>query len=275
MSTYSSLAAVERTFIVIEALAKEVNGLSVSELENRTKLSKSMISRILSTLKEGHYVEQDPDTRFYRLSFEFLSIAFRYFDALNLEGIFLPIMQKITQKTKQLVQLAVVKNESIYFIQKVEGDSNLRVATMVGKKAPYHATAVGKVWLASLDEQTVIRITSKYGLKAYTENTITDIYELLKDLEKTRQQGYAVANEEINKNVIAVAVPIYESKHSKRVIASIVVAGASVEMSSAKIEKIANLVKDHVSTLYQFPLSSFGLGFSGIDNQSQQESNFF
>ncbi|GCL70166.1 MULTISPECIES: IclR family transcriptional regulator [Paenibacillus] len=259
MTAYSALAAVERTFQVMEILVGEVNGVSVTELENRTQLPKSVISRILTTLLEGGYVERDSKTRYYKLSFYFLSMAYRHINALEINDIFYPMLERIAKRTGELVQLAVVKKEGIFFIEKAEGTNPLRVASMLGQKAPYHATAVGKVWLASLTDQEVTSIISQNGLKAYTEHTITDLDTLLKNLAEVRSKGYAIADQEINQDVIAVSVPI---TLDEQVVAMLVTAAPHFKMTASRIEELVHICREEVDLFDASLLRSFDLGYS-------------
>lgn len=258
MSSYSSLAAVERTLQVIECLVGEVHGVSVTELVNRTDLSKSMVSRILTTLHENGYIEKDSQTRYYKLSFHFMSLVHRHINCLGLNDIFYPMMEQVANKTGELVQLAVVKQDGIFFIQKIDGIHPLRVGSMLGSRASFHATAAGKVWLASLPNEEVLKIISKAEMNAYTEHTITQVDRLLQDLELVRKRGYAIANQEQNRSVIAVGVPI---KISEMVVAMLVVAVPHFSMSEERIEELSNICKQEVANFDTTLLTSYDLGY--------------
>lgn len=270
MSSYSSLAAIKRAFQVIEILIGKVNGISVTELVNQTKLSKSMVSRILTTLHEDGYVEKDSKTRYYKLSLHFVSIVYRHINSLGLEEIFYPLLKNIAERTGELIQLAVVKEDGIFFIDKIEGRHPLRVASMLGKRAPFHATAAGKVWLASLSNEEVLKIVGKTGLKQYTQNTITDFETLLKDLDKVRQKGYAIANEEINLDTIAIAVPIYDKREKDCVVAMIVIAAPRFKMTQERIEELSMICKEETAKFDTSLLSPFALGYFS----REMEKNF-
>lgn len=258
MTEYSSLAAVERTFVVIKGLVGKVNGLSVSKLVVETELPKSIVSRILKTLKDNGYVEQDEETRFYRLSFDFISLSLQHFNALGLDGMFLPALKKISNEVRELVQLAVVENEKVFFVQKIEGDNYLTVADMLGKQAPLHSSAAGKIWLSSLSKNDTIRIVSAHGMEEHTENTITDLNILLNELDRIKELGYAVSNEEFNQGVVGIAVPIY-SNESQKVIASIVITAPALRMTDSRIEEIVRISNKYIGSLKnQLPISING-----------------
>jgi IclR family KDG regulon transcriptional repressor len=256
MSEYSSLAAVERTFVVIKALVGKVNGLSVTRLVEETELPKSIVSRILKTLKDNEYVEQDSETRFYRLSLDFISLSLEHFNSLGIDGVFLPVLKKISSEVQELVQLAVVENEKIYFVQKIEGNNQLTVADMLGKQAPLHSSAAGKIWLSNLSRNDIVRLVSSHGMERYTENTIVDLNDLLKDLDNIKELGYAVSNEELNIGVTGVAVPIYSNNYQKDVIASVVITAPSIRMTQEKIKEFVEISNKYIGSLNnRIPLS--------------------
>jgi DNA-binding IclR family transcriptional regulator len=260
MSEYSTLAAVERTFQIIEMLVGEVNGISVTELVNRTGLTKSIVSRILTTLYESGYVDRDSKTRYYKLSFHFMSMTYRHINSLGLEEIFYPMMEKIGERTGELIQLTVVKDDGIFYIAKIEGTNPLKIASMLGRRAPYHATAAGKVWLASLPKHEVYNLIGKYGLKQYTEKTITDMEVLMTELEEIKHKGYAIANQEINHEVTALAMPIYDHREKERVIAMLIIAAPRFKMTPERIEELRVICKEEISKFDTSLLSSFSMG---------------
>jgi DNA-binding IclR family transcriptional regulator len=260
MSSYSALATVDRTFKIIEVLIGEVNGLSVTDIVHKTGIDKSTVSRILITLKEAGYVEVDDNSRFNRLSYKFLSLTYKHIRDLGVEEIVYPFLEKLSQRTGELVQLAVVTEHGPYFIAKVEGRSALKVASMLGERAPYHATAIGKMVLASLSNSEVLRLIGGEKLKKYTDKTITDIEVLLGELNKIRERGYSIADEEINKDIIAVALPIYDNSNSKRLLASVVFASPNFKMNPERIEELVSIFNEELANFDVSLLRSFNLG---------------
>jgi DNA-binding IclR family transcriptional regulator len=233
---YSELAAVDRTMRILELLASNSGGLSVTELSDRLDLHKANVSRILSTLEAGGYVHQDTHTQSFTLTWRVVALAYRYADALPLEEAAKPVLQRLADQTGELVQLAVVQHDELIFVAKVEGAKPLRVASMLGRSAPLHATAVGKAWLASLPEEKVIQLIGKRGLAPITTTTITDISKLVTQLRQIREQGYAVVWEEVNQSVVGLAVPVAAA--SGQVYACLVVALPAFEATPGRLEEI-------------------------------------
>ncbi len=210
----AEIPSVTRTLALLEALAGDKEGHSLSELHQRVKVPISVVSKILTTLHARGYVVRDPDSKRYRLGFRLVSLAQRHVDALELEDYYLPILQSLARKTGELVQLAVVMNsESMAWVAKVDGVRPLRIASLVGHEVVLHATAVGKAWLASLDPTEAVEKALRRGpLRRYTPRTLCTVPELLLDLETIRTRGYSVANEELILGAAGVAAPVVVDK---------------------------------------------------------------
>lgn len=230
------LLAVARTMQILELLAQSPDGLSVSGITESTGFQKADVSRILSTLQEGNYVTQDLANSRYTLSWRFIALALKYSDSLELEGVARPILNQLAADTGELVQLAVVQSEEILYVAKVEGVKPLRVASMLGRSAPLHATAVGKVWLANLPIDKAMSLVAKKGLAKVTDKTITDPDLFLVELRKVKELGYAISWEEINPTVVGIAVPVYGNE--KAVKAVIVVAIPAFEADEERLQEI-------------------------------------
>ncbi|QSO51383.1 IclR family transcriptional regulator [Alicyclobacillus curvatus] len=205
-----SLLAVVRTMQILDTLSREPQGLGVMEIANSLHIHKADASRILSTLEEEGYVVRDEVTSLYSVAFQFVAMALRYMDETEMGDIVRPILNDLVQTIGESVQFAIEQNRDLLYIDRVDGIKPLRVASMLGLKAPLHATAAGKVWLASLPDEEVAQLMRERGMKAITPRTITSLEDLLENLAQVRQQGYAEAREEINQTVYGLAAPVHD-----------------------------------------------------------------
>lgn len=150
------MLAVTRTMQILNELASSKDGLGVLELSKSLNIHKADVSRILSTLASMNYVTQQGDDLKYRLNFKFVAMALKFQNKVQLDDIVHSPLEDLARQTGELVQFAIEQNEEMIFVDKVEGVKPLRVASMLGQSAPLHATAVGKVWLASLSREKVL-----------------------------------------------------------------------------------------------------------------------
>lgn len=235
-----ALLAVKRTMAILQALSA-ADGLGVMDLSRRLEIHKADVSRILSALEELHYVVRDPETGRYHLGYKFVAMALQHVDRVRLEDVLDPVMREVAKATGELVQFAILQQEELIFIHKVEGEKPLRVASMLGMIAPPHATAVGKVWLASLEPSRARALLQERGMPKITEHTITDLETLMAELDQVRQQGYALSREEINPSVVGLAVPVFDG--SDRVMGGLVVTLPVFEASPERLAEIGEVAK--------------------------------
>jgi IclR family acetate operon transcriptional repressor len=169
----------------------------------------SVVSRLLATLHAQGYVVRDPDTKRYQLGLALLSLAQRHIAALHGEDSYLPRLHNLATSTGELAQLAAVVGRHMMWVAAVDGGRPLRVAVLTGREVVLHATAAGKIWLASLDPTEAVDVALRSGsLRACTSRTLTTVPALLDELTAVRCRGHARAEEELHLGVAAVAAPI-------------------------------------------------------------------
>lgn len=225
---------------IVEALASAQDGLTVSELARQLRVHKGVVSRTLRQLAARGYVVPAPATRRFHLGLSILALGLRYADRLGFPGVCLPILQDLADETGELVQLGVVDGERLLFVAKAEGrDQRIRMVSMLGQFAPLHATAAGKVFLASLPEAEALRIARRQGLRAFTRRTATSPAALRRELRRVRRLGYAVVEEELFEGAGAVAAAVRLPRAANRVVATVSVSGPTFRLPAARKHELA------------------------------------
>jgi IclR family transcriptional regulator, KDG regulon repressor len=205
---YASVAAVGRGVRILEILSRHPEGLSLTELAVALEAPAATVHRLLQSLRRGGYVARAAASGRHRLSLSLIGLAYRYVRALDWKRNYASVLEDVSAATGELTQLAVVSDGLLFFLDKVEGHHALRVASLVGTEAPVHATASGKVWLASLTDHELLRAFSHLDLHAYTDRTIRDVDWLLADIREVRTRGWAHTDEEFLPGTCGLAVPI-------------------------------------------------------------------
>jgi IclR family acetate operon transcriptional repressor len=137
-----------------------------------------------------------------------LSLGHRYAERLGFPDVVTPVLQRLAQRSEELVQLAVVEGGGMRFIAKAEGDQRLRVLAMLGQRVPINASSICKAWLATLSETRVIALIGKHGMPRLTSHTITHAKGLLHELRRIAKRGYATVVEEIRDGAAGVGMTI-------------------------------------------------------------------
>lgn len=215
-----SVAAVLKVFAIAQALA-ERNETGISELSLRLAMPKATIYRFLQTMKSLGYVRQEPDTERYGLTmkmFELGTKALQYPDLVELAK---QHMQDLSDQTSETVHLGTLIDSEIMYVYKIDSRHMLGMYSRIGRRAPLHCTAIGKVLLAWEPPARRDQILQGCDFKRFREKTITKRKAFDAELERTLAQGFGQDQEEFDDHIRCVAIPIFDRMNQ-------VVAGMSV-----------------------------------------------
>ena len=185
------LNSVEKALIILKSFSSDHSSWGVRELSAHLGFSPSTVQRLLQTLKESGFTDQDAITRQYRLG----SIYFQFVHTLQsthpISKAALPYMRHLLSKTQETVHLNVIDGMERLCIDNIESSQSLKASMPVGSRSPLYAGASSKCLLAHSDEDFVDHYLKHTKLDAITEKTITQPESLRYDLRSVREKGYA------------------------------------------------------------------------------------
>jgi len=237
---YYLIASAIKTFSIFEYLCAH-GEQGVSEISRTLNLNKSTTHRVLATLEHLGYLRQTSEKGMYSPTLKIFNIASQIPTLLLPIRIIHPVLEELSRQSKETINLAVLENGEVVYIDKVESSETLRMDLAVGRKVPAHCTALGKVLLANLPVDR-LREVLKPELMRYTRKTITDEKEFEEELGKIKRLGYAIDDEELNLGIRCIAVPLYGYK--ERAIAAISIAGPSVRMTARNLKQMVQPLKN-------------------------------
>ena len=202
------IKVLDKTFSILDILLQHGSSMHMTEISKKLDLYPSTTHRILDTLKHWGYIEQDPHTQKYQLGLKALELGMAKLHQMDLAREATPYLKELVKQCNETVHLGVLEGGEVLYLAKEESSQTIRMISYVGKRAPLHCTALGKVLLAYLSAEERKKILGEKVLPRLTENTITDKMELEKELGKVREQGFALDREENEKDVRCVAAPI-------------------------------------------------------------------
>lgn len=236
MERENLVKSVSRALDIITLVSLKKSGLGVTEIANQIDINKSSVYRILSTLVQYGYIEQDEETSRYKLGYKFLEISSKLLESIDLRLEAKPFLQELENDTNEVIHLVVYDQGEVVYIEKLEGNQTLRMHSKVGKRAPMHCTAVGKVILANLPTSDVLDILERKGMPRHTENTITNKDDFINELLQVKQNGYALDLEENENGITCIAVPIFD--HLGNVVAAVSISGATLRMTDERLKQL-------------------------------------
>ena len=231
--------SVDRALTILAILAR-LGEAGVTEIAGELGVHKSTAFRLVATLESHGMVEQNEDRGKYRLGVGVLRLAGATTARLDVVQESRSIVRKLAADTGETVNIAVMSDRSVLYLDQVSGKSALQAHNWVGQHIPLHATSNGKVLLSGLSPDEVDDRLPR--LPSYTAGTVTTRARLRRELLEVRQQGYAVATDELEVGLTAIAAPI-RNAHGD-VIASLSVSGPTFRLTEARVKELVPVVQD-------------------------------
>ena len=198
--------SVERVFDLLELITDAGGDVTLSELAAAADLPVPTIHRLLRTLVQLGYIRQLPNRR-YALGPRLIRLGEGA--SKQLGALARPQLKSLVDRLGETSNMAMLDSDMVIYVAQVPSLHSMRMFTEVGRRAHTHDTGVGKAILAQLDNEAVRRIVSRAGMPTPTEKSIGDIDALIADLDRIRQRGYSIDEEEqeIGVRCFAMAVP--------------------------------------------------------------------
>jgi IclR family transcriptional regulator, KDG regulon repressor len=214
---------------------------TVLEIVKRLGFSQSKTYRLLRTLLHCGFLQDTPGTAQYSLGMSALRIGLLAQEKFDLPSIARPFMERLCQRTKETVLLTAVHETRGICLERVECDEPIRYSSFKrGATVPLHCGASSKILMAYLPEVKWDQIMAREGLKRYTPTTLTEPDELRAHLREIRKKGYAYSDQEIDRDVRAVAAPILDGTNN--LVAGLSVAGPVYRIKQKQVASLAKLV---------------------------------
>jgi DNA-binding IclR family transcriptional regulator len=239
---------------IIELLADSAGAMPLGDIAEQLDLPKSGAHRLLATLVDLGWAEQDRETSFYRLTMRLAILGQRFYDATGIPDSCQPLLDRLAHQSHEFVRLAVVDRDSLVWVAHAQGAVSglLYQPSLTTNTVPLYATASGKAWLATLaNEQAIQNVLANGGFHAadkYGPNVVRTIEALLRELDATRQRGYGLAMSEAEPGVTALAAAI-RSEEGDATLGTVSVAGPDLRMAENRIHELAPLVVQSASEL--------------------------
>ena len=236
-----TVKALVKALRILECLAEDERpSATLTELSRRLHLHVSTVHRLMVNLLRQGFVEVDPATGGYRLSFRMLRMGLKVLDRLDFRQVAQPLLRELNQKTQETVHLAILQGHHALSIDKIGSPQPVALDARLGNILPLYCTGVGKSLLAFQPDDVQAGILHALKLERRTPHTITNHALLRKELARVREQGFATDNEEVVVGLRCVAAPIMN--HQGQVLGAFSVAGPAHRITPERVPELAWLV---------------------------------
>jgi IclR family acetate operon transcriptional repressor len=239
--------SVDRALLIIETLAEDDQGYRLTDLAVRTGLSPSTVHRLLTTLEKRRFVQFDRDQSVWHIGAKSFAVGATFAHRRNFAAQAMPYLRKLRDQTRETANLAVVDDETIIVLTRMESREIMRSLTKVGGRVAMVASGVGKAVLATYSDDDVNAIICRQGMPRLTEKSMVRPGELFRELQATRRRGYAVDDEEARIGLRCVAAVVYSD--CSEPLAGISVSGMTSRLTDDRLPALGRIVREVASEL--------------------------
>jgi IclR family pca regulon transcriptional regulator len=191
---------------VIRSFSASAPRQTLTEVAGRTGLTRAGARRILLTLQTLGYVESDG--KLFALTPRILDLGFAYLSSMPIWNVAEPVMEALVEQVKESCSAGVLEGTDIMYVLRVSTRKIMRNSLGVGSRLPAYCTSLGRMLLAGLPDDEVLRLLKASELEARTKHTITDVDALLAKVQQARKQGWCMINQELEEGLVSLAAPI-------------------------------------------------------------------
>jgi IclR family KDG regulon transcriptional repressor len=235
-----NVRSVEKAIEILLAFSEEKPQLSLLEICGLTNMPKSTVYRLITTMEGRGFIEHNIVSGKYQPGSPLLKLANIVLKNYDLKEIALPVMNELRDLTGETINLYAKRGLDRVCIAQAEGFHYLRRSSAIGDVLPLYCGASGKLLLAYQNEDEIEKVVKNTGLRAWTENTISDLNLFRKELRLIRKQGYAYSHGEREVGVSSFAAPI--KNHNGQLIAALSISGPDARFVGEDVIHYKNLV---------------------------------
>jgi IclR family KDG regulon transcriptional repressor len=235
----------ERVVDILDAVASAGVPCGVSELSRQLKIGKNNIFRILSALEDKGWLEQDTETKKYRLTGAMAEVAFRALSQLDIQEISTPYLHELQQMTGETSALVMRVELQRTFISSVPSNQSVRHVVPVGERSELWRGSGGKAILAFMTEDEIEAVLRQFidsGVSVLAAGQAVTVESLRAELAQIRDQGFAAVAGERTSGVCGVSAPIFN--HQQKVVGAISVSGPMNRFDMEKALQYSTLIME-------------------------------
>lgn len=247
MENTNHVKSVIKAFHIFEELIEKGSAMSLSSISKELKINISTVHRLINTLVKLGYVSQD-EKGLYKVGFKAYNMADIIIKDFDIKKIVHPFLGEIVDTCNETCNFVALEKNEVVYLDQIESTNMVRMFAKEGSRGAAYCTGSGKALIANLNEKKLNEYIKKVDLEKYTQNTITDPKELIKELKTIKEQGYALDLEEKEIGVRCVAAPLFD--RNNKLVGAISVSGPCTRITDNYLEScLIPLVRDKAITI--------------------------
>lgn len=214
---------------VIRSFSAQAPRQTLSEVAERSGLTRAGARRILLTLQTLGYVSSDG--KHFSLTPRILDLGFAYLSSMPIWNLAEPVMEELAREVMESCSAAVLEGTDIVYVLRVSTRKIMSITLGAGSRLPAYCTSMGRVLLAGLPEEEALACLKASSLAPLTRHTVTDLDTLRQKIAQARRQGWCLVNQELEEGLVSMAAPIQD--RLGRTVAALNISG-QINRTSAK-----------------------------------------
>jgi len=201
------IQSLERGLAVINSFSKERPAQTLSEVAQLTGLTRATVRRVLLTLAELGYVHQNG--RLFSLMTKVLDLGYSFLSSFHVLELAQGPMERLVEQVKESSSLSILDGSEIVYVARVPTTRIMTISLALGSRLPAYPTSMGRVLLSGRPDSEIDEYIARTSFEPLTSYTVTDKEKFRAILLKTRDQGYALVDQELEEGVRSLAAPIH------------------------------------------------------------------
>lgn len=239
--------SVSRALTLLQELARSDDGLRVSDLARSTGLAVSTAHRLLTTLEQHGFAQFEPETTLWHVGREAFAVGSAFGRRRNFVAPALPFLKRLRDVTRETANLGILDDKQLVTISQVESREIMRAISNPGGQVPVFCSGMGKAIVATWSDDAIAALADQAGLPPMTSKSLRDMDHVFADIQKTRQRGYALDDEEHVTGLRCVAAEVWSPQGEA--VCAISVSGLAARLTDARLDTIGAQVRKAANEL--------------------------
>ena len=232
--------AVDRALAVLECIAAKRTGLGVSEIAQEVGLPVSTVHRLLTTMEQRQFTQQDPRSSGWIVGQRAHTVGESYSLHGSLVVTARPFLRRLRDMTRETANLGVVQSEEAVTLSQIESREIMRAIAPPGGRVPVLNSGMGKAIISTWPDDAILALIRRQGLRKMTSHSLMNEGVIMEEVSRIRETGYAVDDQEYVIGMRCVAAVITDAEGEA--VASISVSGLAARVTYDSIPDIASSV---------------------------------
>ncbi|MCR5289170.1 MAG: IclR family transcriptional regulator [Treponema sp.] len=241
MQEVGKVKSLQKALDILDCFTPKTPELGVSEIARMLNLNKSNVHNILSTFEMGGYLRKNPRSEKYMLGNKMIEFSYTIMSSYKYTNMVLPIIEELSSDLNTVVYFGIPHGKSVLYLfsaYPIGYAKNLPYRSILGEKAPFYCTAIGKALLQAMPEDEILsHLPPESEREAFTPNTLIKDKDIIDNIATAKQRGYAIDNIEHEPNVRCVGVPVLD--RNMTLVGAISASGPTTLVTTEAVEKIS------------------------------------